>query len=173
MRFGTWLGILLLAVGAGTSPSACKGGDDSLDGGVLYERPQIVPDNNPVCLSSLRPPVQVGQVRAQNVLLQNEGKETLELASIEVVNDQRGHFMLSGVERMSIPSREFSIAQFRYAPTTPGWDTAALQIQSNAENFPRLDIYIVARAEPANLDGGVFDAGPRPMEAEGSCPDQP
>jgi hypothetical protein len=148
----------------------CDGNDDS-DSGVDFEKPQIWPVENPICFSSLQPPVEVGKVVLRNVLLENRGRQSLEISSAMVVNDRRMHLSLGRLERMVVPTRELTIAEVRYAPAAPGWDTAALQIFSNAENFPELDIFIIGRAEPANLDGGVYDAGPRPAEAEGSgCP---
>lgn len=134
---------------------------------MIYALPQIVPDNNPVCIS--RRHVEVGATWNQPILLRNDGKETLTLSGAALESDDRGHFTFQGPDITTVPSRELATFLLRYAPTEAGWDAVVLTVDSNAENYPHLRIFILARAEPPGLDGGAYDPGPKPMEAAAFC----
>ncbi len=141
---------------------AC-GGDGGADGGIVFQKPQILPDNAPICLNFER--TVAGEERGHNALLRNNGREQLVIQSATITDDLRGSFEFVGVEPKAVDSPESAVARFFYKPSEPGWDTALLRVMSNAENFPDLRIFILGRAEPANLDGGVWDAGPKPATA--------
>jgi hypothetical protein len=158
------------ALGLFAGAAGC-GGDGDEDGGVQFEKPQILPDNNPVCISDVD--VEVGRSRNQPILLQNAGRQPLEIATATIAFDRRGHFTLNGPEPRSVLSTDFAAMQLRYAPRAPGWDAVIVQVTSNAENYPQLDVYVLARAVPAGLDGGVYDAGPRPADSTDQCPNAP
>jgi hypothetical protein len=154
-RFGA-----AIAMGLTIVTGACGGGGSG-DGGVVYQMPQIYPDNNPQCLG----PQMVGQTFAQNVLLQNEGKQDLQIASATIAMDARHAFKLMGPNVNTVQYQDFAVVELLYTPPAPGWDAVALQVRSNAQNYPRLDIYVLGQGVPASLDGGVFDSGPPPMTA--------
>jgi hypothetical protein len=168
----------VLLLGSLLVTAACSGGGGSSDAG--YVLPQIVPDNNPVCLTYQR--TFVGQSYMGNVILENEGKQTLQISSSTIANDARHDFKLLGVNAANggmnmacvngtpcpVGSFESAFAEFTYAPTSPGWDAVALEIRSNAGNYPVLGIFILARAEPPIPDGGAtmpYDAGDPPASA--------
>ncbi|MCK6551570.1 hypothetical protein L6R52_37405, partial [Myxococcota bacterium] len=148
--------------GAALVWAAC-GGDDGGGDVILYDKPQIVPDNNPVCVNYRT--IEAGEEWRQPILVQNLGRETLEITSSTIASDTRGSFTMRGPDTPSVASTEFAHYELVYKPETPGWDAVALQIESNAENYPRLDVYVIARAVPPGLDGGTWDAGPRPPQA--------
>lgn len=148
--------------------SACSGGnEDTPDSGVTYQMPQIFPAINPICLTSMH--VAVGGSVNQPISVQNNGRDALVISSVEMFEDERNSFTIQGPDIMTVEERDFALFQLRYAPTETGWDAAAVRIRSNAENYPILDVYIVALAEPAGLDGGAFDPGPRPERAREAC----
>lgn len=147
---------------------ACSSEDGS-DGGVQYEKPQIVPaSGNPVCLSMRR--VEVGETVNQPLILRNDGRQTLMISTVTIQGDVRNHFTFQGPDVMTVESFDNALVQLRYAPTAPGWDAVRLEVTSNAENYPVLAVFILARAEPQGLDGGIADAGDKPMEAAMACP---
>lgn len=149
-----------MCVNAACSDGKCDGAE------ALFEAPQILPSQAPVCLD--RVDTVVGSVRTHPVLLSNYGKNALEIANAEIVDDLRGTFELQGIEPNRLASLEEAVAQVAYRPTEPGWDYAVLQVRSNAENYPTLRVAILARAVPANLDGGVYDPGEKPAESRGA-----
>jgi hypothetical protein len=146
--------------------AACSGSNGE-DSGVIYQKPQVLPDVNPLCLNMMH--IEVGKVAIQPFLLQNNGRETLVIEGAEMFEDERMHFSVQGPDNSMLATLEFASFQLRYAPTADGWDAAAARITSNAENYPTLDVYIVALAEPAGLDGGSYDPGPRPERARDAC----
>jgi hypothetical protein len=154
----------------GSFLSACGGGSKN-DSGVVYDQPQIYPDKNPLCLADT--PIAAGEVLMQNVLLENAGRQQLQIMSATIAMDARRVFKLMGPTPNAIDSLDFAVAGLRYAPRAPGWDAVALQVRSNAANYPRLDIYVLALAVPPGLDGGPWDAGPPPASAMGSCAAKP
>lgn len=156
------LAALALVAGTALVWAAC-GGDDGDGEEVLFDKPQIVPDNNPVCVNYRT--IEAGQEWRQPILVSNKGRETLEITSSTIASDTRSSFTMRGPDVSSVPSTEFAHYEVVYAPLEPGWDAIALQIESNAENYPRLDVYVIARAVPPGLDGGAWDAGPRPPQA--------
>lgn len=144
--------------------AACSG-ESGEDGGVLFELPQIVPEQTPLCLSYMDSVV--NQPRTANLQLRNDGRQQLVIEGAQIVNDARSAFTVQGISPMTVESRESAIVQFIYQPPETGWDSAELMIASNAENYPMLRVFILARAVPQSLDGGVFDAGDKPMAARG------
>lgn len=147
--------------------AACSGGTGDADSGVAYEKPQVLPAVNPVCLNMMH--IAAGTVVNQPILIQNNGRMPLDISGAMMINDTRGAFMIQGPDVPHVTELDFANFQLRYAPADPGWDAAAVRIMSNAENYPILDIYVVALAEPAGLDGGVYDPGPRPEIARDAC----
>jgi hypothetical protein len=148
--------------------AACTNGNET-DSGVTFQMPQVFPDINPLCITTMH--VEVGKSFNQPILVQNLGRDPLMISGAEMFEDERNHFSIQGPDVMSVPERGFAAFQLRYSPTETGWDAASVRISSNAENYPILDVYVVALAEPAGLDGGSFDPGPRPERARDSCQD--
>jgi hypothetical protein len=146
---------------------ACSSSDNGEDSGIIYQKPQVLPAINPICLTMMR--TEVGKTVNQPIQLQNVGKEALVITGSEIIEDPRNHFTYQGPDIMTVETRDFVSFMLRYAPTEAGWDAGALRVTSNAENYPILDIYIVALSEPAGLDGGSYDPGPRPAIARDAC----
>jgi hypothetical protein len=143
-----------------------------------FEEPQIVPQSNVLCLAYEE--LVAGTRSAHFVQLTNRGRDPLIIRGAVVEEDARGAFTVdrvrtaSGVDcteaqPCSVPSTEDAILRFLYAPPAPGWDTADLRVLSNAQNYPRLRLFVLARARPMGLDAGTpYDAGPRPPNAVGA-----
>lgn len=148
---------------------ACSGGEGGEDSGVIFEKPQVLPAINPICLTMMR--TQVGTGVNQPIQITNAGMNPLIISGSEIIEDPRNSFTVQGPDKMTIESLDFANFQLRYMPTEAGWDAGALRVMSNAENYPILDIYIVALAEPAGTDGGAYDPGPRPAIARDACPE--
>lgn len=138
---------------------SCAGEDD--DDGVMFELPQILPDNSPICLSYS--PTTVGQVVSHVALFRNDGRQQLVVESATITEDARGVFTVVGVEPKMVNTSEFTHVQLRYAPTATGWDSAFLRVMSNAQNFPNIRVFVLALAQPDNPMG--FDPGPKPAAA--------
>lgn len=157
--------------------TACSGGDGDTDAGPQFDRPQILPERGIVCLNFQTTPVD--QPVSVPLAFRNFGQAQLVIDEIRLVGDDRGHFTLDGPDKMVVEFGDDSaFAQLVYRPGEPGWDDAFVEVISNAENFPLLRIAVLARATPAQLDGGAsdFDAGPKPPETfdpDGgeTCPD--
>ena len=154
---------------------ACSS-DGNPDDGPQFELPQILPRESPICVS--RMDVTVGDSRNVPMDFTNRGRQTLVIDSADLTGDTRNAFQIQGLDSMRVEYNDFAIVQMRYTPPEAGWDTATLEIRSNAQNFPLLRVFILGRAIPADLDAGTtdWDAGPKPPEAVGSdggetCPD--
>ena len=132
----------------------------------MFDRPQILPDRSPVCLSFQ--PTTVGQTQTQVVLLENQGKEQLVIGDVHIEEDLRDHLSVEGVAPKNVNTFDFAHVQLKYAPSSTasaaGWDLAYLEIQSNAENYGSLRIPILALAAPENPPVD-WDPGPKPAEA--------
>lgn len=161
----------LCAAGLGLSLGLVGcGGDDTSDAGLDYEKPQVLPDLNPVCLSYA--PIRAGTMKTQPLQLKNYGRQELVIqgGSFQDVSTANA-FTLQGITPMApagVPGGDTAVLQFIYAPTQPGWDYATLVVNSNAENFPSLRIFTLAVAVPGDVDAGSegqWDAGPKPDAA--------
>lgn len=160
-------------------------GDESSEDPVEYEQPQIVPESNLLCLSYQE--LTAGETSEHYVLLSNLGRNPLLISGASVEDDLRGSFSIGGLRSVEngdcteaapceVRSRQDAILQYRYAPTEPGWDATYLRVRSNAENYPNLRLFVLAKARPPGLAAGEpYDAGPKPAVAVGadgseSCP---
>lgn len=167
-------------------PFAVACGSSTEDDPIQFDEPQIVPASNVLCLSY--EDLAESSTTAHFVQLTNRGRQPLIIRGAEVAEeDVEGAFAVDKVRSLSgqdctesspcwIASTEDAILRFLFMPKRPGWYTAILRVLSNAQNFPRLRLFVLARARPASLDAGVpFDAGPKPPNAVGadgseSCP---
>ena len=153
---------------------------------IMFDRPQILPNSNILCLSYLE--LVSGVRTTHSVLLTNRGREPLLIENARIENDLRGAFSIDRIRTADgvdctentpceLASTEDAFLRFFYEPTSPGWDATDIRVTSNAQNFPNLRIYVLARARPTDLASGTeFDAGPRPASAFGrdgepTCPD--
>ncbi|MEQ8275216.1 MAG: hypothetical protein RMA76_43485 [Deltaproteobacteria bacterium] len=165
-----WFALAFLAA------AACSGGDE--DDGPMFEMPQILPVQTPACVTSTA--AVVGDSLKYDFAVNNRGRETLLITGGELVDDDGGHFRYSEM-RLSVGSDpctdatpcaleyldDSAFARFFYEPTGPGWHSANLLIYSNAENFPILQTYVLARARPEDDPDYVF--GDKPADAQGAC----
>ncbi len=165
-----WFALAFLAA------AACSGGDD--DEGPMFEMPQILPDNSPACV--VDNDVVVGDSLPFNFGVSNRGAQPLLVTGAELVDDDDGNFRMdetraaagsppcSDAQPCSVEFREGIVARFFYEPKTEGYHTANLLIYSNAENFPTLQTFVLARARPMGSDPS-HDYGAPPAEADGAC----
>ena len=158
-----WLAVLACA-------AAC-GDDAGNDVCSEFSQPQILPSEQPVCLSF--DPTIVGDTATRPVLLQNLGGSDLQISEATLDGNERGHFALQGIDVNTVTCPDAAAAGIVYSPTEPGWDDATLIIESNAQNFPTLRIYFLALAIPDNDPDympGPKPEGPDPGGDE-PCPD--
>jgi hypothetical protein len=167
LLFPALLSAFSLSVGCGEDP----------DPGTQpqFEQPQILPDNSPICLSYN--PVEVNRTQSQNVLLRNDGAQTLVIEGAAITADDDDRFDVAGVTPSEVNFRGTAVTQVRFSPTSPGWDTAFLEVTSNAQNFPLLRLFVLGLGLPEgftipnggdtykNIDDQVYDPGPRPSNA--------
>ena len=147
--------------------AACGDSESSDDVCDEFAQAQILPSERPVCLNY--DPTTVGTVVTRPVLLQSRGMMDLIISGepqLRIEGDVRGHFILDGIDLTTVTCPEAAAVGIRYAPTAPGWDTATLFIESNAQNFQSLDIFFLALAVPA--DDPSYDPGPKPANAVGA-----
>ncbi len=162
-----------------TSAMACSG-DDGDGNEPQFEMPQILPDQSPICVSYRE--VNVGGELAHNVLLTNEGRQALMIMGGEITDDMEGNFVFdeartsandpacSDAAPCSLEFDEQASVRFFYRPMSAGWHTANLVVRSNAENFPTLRTFILAKAAPMGEDPATWDAGPKPDAANPGMP---
>lgn len=158
-------GFLIFALGALTLTVGCSGDDGPADAGPQFDLPQILPERAPLCLNYEL--TLVNSPRTFPIAVRNEGRQQLVIASSRVEGDDRGHFSLQGPDQDVVETYDTALFQLTYQPSVAGWDDATVVIESNAQNFPRLRIAVLARAVPEMLDAGPseWDAGPKPPEA--------
>jgi hypothetical protein len=128
----------------------------------MFELPQILAQDSPLCLSY--EPTTLSETRTFSTTLRNDGRQQLVISDVQITNDERGFFMLDGADPREVNTFEHSAVQFRYRPTTEGWDTALLEVTSNAQNYPSYRIFILALGRPAGAPD-TWDPGPKPDEA--------
>lgn len=145
--------------------------------GTEFERPQIVPQSNVLCLSYA--PVEVGSTTEHFVQLTNRGREPLLIEGAAVENDLRGSFSVdrvrtvdgvdcSEVRPCAIETGSDAVLRYFYAPPEAGWDSADLRVFSNAQNYPRLRLYVLALAFPVGSSPDAYDPGAKPEDAVGA-----
>ena len=180
----------LLVLGLASSACDDAAAEDEL---VEFERPQIVPQSNVLCLSLSDEAFVEGQAHDQFVQLTNRGRDPLLIEEARIEEDARGAFRVAQVRAVgragdstidctvenpcAIGSTEDAVIRYVYEPPAPGWDTAEIWVRSNAQNYPRLRLFVLANARPADLDPDAsFDPGPKPANAIGAdgsetCPE--
>src|SRR5688572_24640225 len=86
---------------------ACSENSESEDSGVIYERPQVLPTINPICLNTMH--IEVGKSVNQPISLRNDGRQTLEIMNVMLIEDERSHFTVQGPDQMTVPSLDFAL----------------------------------------------------------------
>ena len=128
----------------------------------MFELPQILAQDSPLCLSY--EPTTLTETRTFATTVRNDGRQQLIISGGSITSDERGFFELAGIAPSEVNTFEFAHVQIKYTPTAEGWDTALLEIQSNAQNYPSYRIFILALGRPAGVDD-TWDPGPKPTEA--------
>ena len=90
-----------------------------------------------------------------NLQLYNSGEEKLVIDSVVYRGDTNCAFSFEGPDLLEMGENEASFVRGYYDPTIPAVDQIAMEVASNASNFPMLIVPICARAVP----DGVADAG--------------
>lgn len=124
---------------------ACGGGDDLPDVAPLPARPQLLPDPNSQDGVVLFRLTTAGQTTVENVVFVNGGRETLHIDRIGVAGDAGGVFSVGDVvpDSREIESRGALSVAVAFAPTERGVTRATMVIESNAENFPMLELELL------------------------------
>jgi len=128
----------------------------------MFELPQILAQDSPLCLSY--EPTTLNETRSFATTLRNDGRQQLVISDGVISQDERGHFSLFGIEPKAVDTFDSAHVQIRYQPTAEGWDTALLEINSNAQNYPSYRIFILALGRPAGAPD-TWDPGAKPAEA--------
>lgn len=154
------------------------------DADVEFEQPQIVPQSNVLCLSYDEVPAQAQSTHF--VQLTNLGRDPLEITGVSVDDDGRGAFAIDQMRNEDLEDCPFPcrvrtdqdvFLRFFYTPPSPGWDHATLRVESNAQNYPSLRLFVLGKARPSDLPAAQpYDAGPKPDAARAddgteACPD--
>jgi hypothetical protein len=114
----------------------------------LPQKPQIKPDRGEVDFggsNGLR--TCVGQGTPATVLLFNKGKDDLVITKVEIKNSNSTVFSLAtDTLPVTVRSNDSTFARLTYSPKAVGTNTATLEIVSNAENSPTLELFMTATA---------------------------
>ncbi|NJK88990.1 MAG: hypothetical protein HC923_06000 [Myxococcales bacterium] len=146
---------------------------------IISDAPAARPENSPICLNVLPFPV-AGELRRRGLIIRNLGRQTLRVASMRVVSQNRpGAFSVVGVvdndnrpcedgAECQVSSGDTVQAAFDVQPPARGWDHAVLGINTNDPDQQELRVAVVSVAkDPGESD--VFDPGPRPEAIECTC----
>jgi hypothetical protein len=103
-----------------------------------------------------------------NLMISNRGEEELKIESLTKVGDQNCAFEVKGPDLMTLGEDESSFVNVRYQPIAVATDQVALEIKSNAHEYPLLIVPIC---------GVAVQSDPEPADEINSCnippPDQP
>jgi hypothetical protein len=90
--------------------------------------------------------------------LTNNGEENLVLESVTYRGDQYCSFTFEGPDVWEMSESESAFIRGWYDPTNPGEDQIAMEVVSNASNFPTLVVPICGKAvPPGTADAGVLE----------------
>jgi len=88
-----------------------------------------------------------GVVHSTDLVLSNRGTETIDIVDVRIRGDARCSFRPPVIDVMEIePSVGAAVIRIDYVPSSAGDDRAILEIESNAANFPLLEIGVCGRA---------------------------
>ncbi len=134
---------LLLIVAVFACFAACE--EESLS------PPEIRPDLSPI-------PVGTHYTDADpyvfNLMIQNRGEQTLVISSVVARGDQNCAFTWEGPAEAELEYNDSTFIKGTYDPSVAGEDQVALEITSNAENFPLLEIPVCGKAVAPGDDMG-------------------
>ncbi len=165
-----------------TAIAACAAGvlgcndDEGLD---LPQRPQIFPRINPINICE----VELGRQAQVDLMLDNWGREQLNITGYEVHHDRRCAFGGSNGEvrlyddddsdefAASARSRDSAFMRIEYAPPNTGVDEIRITVHSNAENFPDLDIFVCGAGADAAPLSCLIRTDPSCSASGESCSD--
>jgi len=121
----------------------------------MREAPQICPRINPINLcEQFIPEGGNAEQITWELMLDNLGQGLLEIESVEVRHDRRCAFEdpLGTIEiwdnddsddhAATVRSSGAAFLRIQYRPPSPGEDAVTVTVNSNAENFPSLDVFI-------------------------------
>jgi hypothetical protein len=144
---------------------ACAGCEDELTG------PEIFIDISPVNLGVHAVAPDAGAYDF-DLQLTNRGDRKLVLSSVDYRGDQNCAFTFQGPDLWEMGKDESAFIRGFYEPAIAGEDQIAMEVVSNADNFPNLIVPICALAVPA----GTQDAGPPvcevPLASQPDCEEQ-
>jgi hypothetical protein len=100
----------------------------------------------------------------------NIGGELLTLESVTVKGDSRCAFTFEGPDITEIAATESAFIRGFYAPTSEGEDQIAIEVVSNAKDYPDFVVSICGAAVPsAGLDGAEEPVCQGPAESAANC----
>ena len=105
--------------------------------------PHLCPAQSPVAYCERL----VGVVHSTDLVLSNRGTDPVEISDVRIRGDARCSFRTPLIDVMEIaPSTGAAVVRIDYFPQTAGEDRVFLEIDSNAANFPLLEIGVCGRA---------------------------
>jgi hypothetical protein len=105
-----------------------------------------------------------------NLQLVNKGEEKLVIESVSYRGDQNCSLALEGPDVMEMGENESAFLHGSYDPTILGEDQIAMEVVSNASNYPRLVVPICGKAVlPGTEDAGMPECQVPPQE-QPDCP---
>jgi len=142
---------------------ACAGCEAQL------EPPEIGIDISPVNLGIHSIAADAGLYHF-DLQLTNNGEETLVLESVSYRGDQNCSFTFEGPDTMELSENESSFVRGWYEPTISGEDQIAMEVLSNASNFPKLVVPICGKAVPPGTEDAGMPVCQVPPQEQPDCP---
>lgn len=149
---------------------ACEGENGSGSTESQYEQPQAWAES-PLCGLSYVP-TEVGEVGVQDLAVRNEGNQSLQITGASFLDDTDGVFSAQ-VGKDNADYKDSALVRVSFSPTAAGWARARLVIESNAQNYPRLIIPVLALAYPEGGDPDTYTPGAKPTREDDTtelCP---
>ncbi|MFO0728010.1 MAG: hypothetical protein U1E65_29790 [Myxococcota bacterium] len=113
---------------------------------VCFDKPQMCPSLTPIFFNLRK----TTSTTAVNLLLENRGEAPMKITSIKVRGDTRCAFknaMFAPAVGSSIEPGDSMVVRFKYfAPAAEGEDHATIEILSDSENLPTLNINVCGKS---------------------------
>ena len=142
----------------------CAGCDDELD------PPEIWIDISPVNLGIHTTAADAGAYHFDLQLI-NRGEEQLIIQSVDYRGDQNCAFTFEGPDMFEMGENESSFIRGWYEPVVAGDDQIAMDVISNAHNYPTLVVPICGRAVPPGTEDATMPECQVPPADQPDCED--
>ncbi len=105
-----------------------------------------------------------------NLMIQNRGEQTLVISSVVARGDQNCAFTWEGPGETELEYNESTFVQGTYDPSVADEDQVALEITSNSEKFPLMEIPVCGKAVAPGDDKGEDITCQLPPSDQPDCP---